>query len=172
MNENQDQENTQRNWKDYIPLIVVITLSGLAATAIQFGSVLTASLHDGMHDFMGVFLLLFALFKIINVSGFADGFSMYDLLASRCRSYGLIYPFLELGLALAYLSRTSLTATYTATIVLMLFGAIGVFNSLRKGLKINCACMGTVLNVPLSTVAVVENLGMASMAAFMLLLAL
>ena len=31
-----------------------------------------------------------------------------------------------------------------------------------KGLDLNCVCMGTVLKVPLSTVALVENLGMAA----------
>jgi len=49
------------------------------------------------------------------------------------------------------------------------FGAIGVFRALRSGLDVNCACMGSALDVPLSTVAVVENVGMTLMAAAMLL---
>jgi hypothetical protein len=50
----------------------------------------------------------------------------------------------------------------------MVFGSLGVINALRKGLDLECACMGTVLKVPLSTVALIEDLGMAAMAAGML----
>lgn len=158
-----------RTWKNYIPLIMVISLSALAAAALSVEKDMNGiHLRSWMHDFMGMFLLFFALFKFINLPGFADGFSMYDLLASRWRGYGFIYPFLELGLALSYLSPFPKTGTYIATIVLMTFGALGVINALRKKMKINCACLGTVLNVPLSTVAVVENLGMVAMAVFML----
>lgn len=35
-------------------------------------------------------------------------------------------------------------------------------------MDIQCACMGTVLDVPLSTVAVIEDLGMVLMACAML----
>ena len=45
-----------------------------------------------------------------------------------------------------------------------LIGAIGVILALKKGLDINCACLGTSLKVPLSTVALTENLTMAIMA--------
>ncbi len=57
---------------------------------------------------------------------------------------------------------------YAVTIIVMIFGSIGVFRALFKGLDIECACMGTVLHVPLSTVALLEDLGMALMAAIML----
>jgi hypothetical protein len=50
----------------------------------------------------------------------------------------------------------------------LVFGALGVVSALRRGLDIECACMGTVLHVPLSTVALVEDLGMAGMAGAML----
>jgi hypothetical protein len=53
----------------------------------------------------------------------------------------------------------------------MVFGSLGVFHALRQGLDLECACLGTVLHVPLSTVALVEDLGMAAMAAAMLLIA-
>jgi hypothetical protein len=60
---------------------------------------------------------------------------------------------------------------YAATIIVMLFGSLGVLNALRRGLDVNCACMGNVLKVPLSTVALIEDLGMAAMAATMLFFA-
>jgi hypothetical protein len=57
---------------------------------------------------------------------------------------------------------------YATTIVVLVFGSIGVLRALFKGLDIECACIGTVLHVPLSTVALLEDLGMAVMAAVML----
>jgi hypothetical protein len=50
-----------------------------------------------------------------------------------------------------------------------LFGAVGVALALRKGLDIACPCMGNVLKVPMSTVTLTEDLGMAAMAALLLI---
>ena len=49
-----------------------------------------------MADFMGFFLIVFAMFKLFDLRGFADGFQKYDLLAMRCRPYALGYPLLDL----------------------------------------------------------------------------
>lgn len=164
-----DTATDKHSWRNYTPLLVVIWLSCLAASVLQTRNPPGENALDSwMLDFMGIFLLFFALFKLINLRGFADGFSMYDLLASRWRAYGFVYPFLELGLSIAYLGRFAPTATYTTTVLLMAVGALGVFNALRRKMKVNCACLGTVLKVPLSTIAVVENVGMVLMATGML----
>ncbi len=162
------QKGRGKNWRDYIPLITIVLLTLLAASAKQISHGVTASPMVWMHNFMGFFLVVFSMFKFFNLEGFADGFQMYDLLAKPFRPYAYIYPFLELSLGLGYLSMWQPTVIYTATVVLMAFGALGVFNALRKELDVDCACMGSVLSVPLSTVALVENLGMAAMAAIML----
>jgi len=151
--------------KPYKPLIVIILVVFFSSLAIQRGQGQAAA---WMHDFMGLFLVVFAMFKLLDVPGFAEGFSMYDILAGRFRFYGFAYPFIELFLGLAYLARISSAALYALTVVLMLFGGIGVIKSLVKGLDVHCACLGTVLKVPLSTVAVFEDLGMALMAFIML----
>ncbi len=152
---------------DYLPLAVIIVLALLAAGAKQaaYGS---WSGMSAMHDFMGFFLVMFSMFKFFDLSGFADGFQMYDLLAKPVRAYAYVYPFIELGLGLGYLAHWQPVVIYAVTVVVMLFGAAGVLNALRKGLNLQCACMGTVLHVPLSTVALVEDLSMAVMAGAML----
>jgi hypothetical protein len=155
---------------DYLPLIVIIALSLLAASALHVKEG-TWNGMSWMHDFMGVFLVIFSMFKFFDLPGFADGFQMYDLLAKPFRSYAYAYPFIELGLGLGYLSRWNPTVIYIATLVVMLWGALGVILALAKGLNINCACLGTVLKVPLSTVALLEDLGMAAMAGGMLVMA-
>jgi len=42
-----------------------------------------------------------------------------------------------------------------------------VILALTRGEKLKCACMGTAFNLPMTTVTVVEDLGMAAMAAAM-----
>ena len=123
-----------------------------------------------MRQFMGFFLVIFAMFKLFDLNGFADGFQMYDLIAKHFRSYALVYPFIELVLGLGYLANAFPILTSAILLVVMVVGATGVFCALRKGLDVACACLGTALKVPLSTVAVVEDIGMALMAGVMLIL--
>ena len=152
---------------DYLPLAVVVVLSGAAAAALQYSFPLPP-MSGWMPDFMGFFLIIFAMFKFFDLEGFADGFQMYDLLAKPFRPYAYVYPFLEAALGLGFLSRWNPGFVSGAAFVLLLFGAAGVCNALRKGLDIECACMGSILHVPLSTVALIEDLGMAVMSALML----
>jgi len=155
-------------WRDYWPLIVIVTVALLCAFASQWA----VGKWDGvvwMRQFMGVFLVIFSMFKLFDLRGFADGFQMYDIIAKRFRSYALIYPFIELVLGLAYLGNVAPILTSSILLVVMLIGTSGVLWALHKGLDVACACLGTVLKVPLSTVAVVEDVGMAVMAAAMLL---
>lgn len=157
-----------RSWREYMPLLVIIALTAGAAAAKQAHYQGGWEWMSWMHDFMGFFLVVFSMFKFFNLEGFADGFQMYDLLAKPFRPYAYVYPFLELGLGLGYLAHWQPLFIYGATVALMVFGALGVIRALTKGLDIECACMGTVLSVPLSTVALVEDLGMAVMAGVML----
>lgn len=158
-----------RRGQAYLPLLVLVLVSALVATALRHSYGPDANPAHWMHDFMGFFLVVFAALKLFDLPGFADGFQRYDLLAQRSRPYALLYPFIELALGLAYFSFWRPTTVYLATIVILGFGALGVINALRRGLNVNCACMGNTLKVPLSTVALVEDLGMVAMALVMFL---
>ena len=94
---------------------------------------------------------------------------MYDLLAKRVYSYGYIYPFIELGLGIAYLIDFSPILTNAVTLIVMLFSSIGVIKAVMSKQKIRCACLGTGFNLPMTTVTIIEDLLMAAMAAWMLL---
>jgi hypothetical protein len=161
------QQGRGTHFLDYLPLIVIIALSLLAASALQAAGSGWAWMR-WMHYFMGVFLVVFSMFKFFDLPGFADGFQMYDLLAKPFRPYAYVYPFIELGLGLGYLSHWQPRVIYVITVIVMVWGALGVIRALMKGLDLECACMGTVLKVPLSTVALLEDLGMAVMAGAML----
>lgn len=136
---------------------------------------LITSMHDGKLDvmqwmgaFMAGFFLVFSFFKLLDVKAFADTYSTYDLLAKRVKAYGYIYPFIELALGLAYLTSFEPQFTAIATIAVMGFSSIGVIQTVLDKKKIQCACLGAVFNLPMTTVTIIEDLLMVLMAAFML----
>jgi mannose/fructose/N-acetylgalactosamine-specific phosphotransferase system component IID len=151
---------------DYWPLVILIFVALLASLAV--GHATHATFMGVMHFFMGFLLCFFSLLKLFNLHGFADGFQLYDMIAKQSRLYALAYPLIELVLGLAYLSFITPQYIYIATIILMTIGAVGVIFALKKGLNTFCACMGSVLQVPLSTVTLIEDISMGLMALYML----
>jgi hypothetical protein len=121
-----------------------------------------------MRHFMGGFFLAFSFFKLLDVAGFADSYRMYDVVAKRLPVYGYVYPFIELLLGAAYVANFQPTLTNWVTLVVMSISAVGVLQSVLQKRKIRCACLGTVFNLPMSTVTIVEDGLMVAMAAFML----
>lgn len=149
--------------KRYLPLFVLVMVAALGAAA------LAARCHGWMYPFMGLLLCQFSMLKLFHLPQFVEGFQMYDLLAKKSHLYASLYPFLELALGLAYLAQTMLVLANLVLLAVTALGAVGVVQALKKGLDVRCACMGTVLDVPLSTVTLTEDIGMGAMALFMLL---
>lgn len=155
----------------YKPLIVIVSLITLVTTAAAVRDVSSMGYVDVaeiMMNFMAGFFLVFSGLKLMDIAGFARGYAMYDLLAAKVPAYGYVYPFLELGLGLAYLTHFEMYATNIVTVVLMTFSALGVARSLVQKKQFQCACLGTLLKVPLTKVALIEDVSMALMAGFML----
>jgi hypothetical protein len=155
----------------YVPLFIIIglILAAVAAVGLKDYSAGSFSLAGVMYNFMAGFFLVFAGFKFLDLKGFAEGYSTYDLLARKVFGYGLIYPFLELVFGLAYLTRFNLEFTNYAVLAVMVFSGLGVLQSLLKHRRIRCVCLGTVIKVPLTTVTLIEDFGMAAMALIMIL---
>lgn len=154
-------------FKRYLPLLVLFMVSALAAFALVFDRL--DNLVNWIRFFMGSLFCQFSMLKLFNLTQFADGFQKYDWIARRSRGYAYTYPFIELGLGLAYLSGIELFGINIIAICLTAIGAFGVLQSMKAGLDVRCACMGTILDVPLSTVTLTEDLGMGIMALFMLI---
>ena len=110
-----------------------------------------------LHNFMTGFFLVFSFFKLLDVKAFAESFQMYDLLAAKLPVYGKVYPFIELGLGILCLIHYQLYYVYIADIIIMGFGALGVIQSVLDERKIQCACLGSVFNLPMSTITIIEN---------------
>ena len=124
---------------------------------------------EWMELFMGGFFLVFSFFKFLDIRGFASSYRSYDLLAKAVPAYGYVYPFLELGLGLAWAFIGGTVAVAASTVLLMGFSAIGVIIAVSRKQAIQCACLGTVFNLPMSTVTIVEDLLMVAMAGALLL---
>lgn len=149
----------------YYPLLLLVAfLVGIVALIeLRTGSFVWGR---AMGNFMGAFFLAFSFFKLLDLRGFADNYRSYDVVAKRVPPYGYVYPFIELLLGVAYVTAFQPFATNLITFVVMSVSSIGVIQSLLNKRKIRCACLGTVFNLPMSTVTLVEDGLMVAMAAF------
>jgi copper chaperone CopZ len=159
----------------YQPLLLIIAFILGTSVLVQLGQhaghgmgAAAISLDTTMRYFMAGFFLVFSFFKLLDIRAFATAYQSYDLLAAKWPTWGRIYPFVELGLGMAYLANFMPTVTNWVTLVVMGFSAIGVIRAVMQKSKIQCACLGTVFKLPMSTVTIVEDVGMVAMAAIML----
>ena len=145
-----------------IIIIVYIFLGALLANRVPF------NLNSFMMDFMGLFFIVFSLFKFIDYKSFPPAFSKYDPLAQRVVIYAWIYPFLEAFLGLCFLLRINIFTSIIITIAILGMTTCGVVVKLMKRETIQCACIGTSLNLPLTKATLIENGIMLFMSFWML----
>lgn len=166
----QEKINDGISWvQTYKPLIIVL----IYITGVSF---ITANNYYGfnlmsfMNYFMAGFFIVFSFFKFLDLRGFAEGYSIYDLLAKKWKPYGFIYPFIELTFGVSLLIGINHNLCYALIVLVMGFSSLGVINSLRKKQVIECACLGTIFKIPLGTVTLVEDVLMIVMSAASLIL--
>lgn len=151
----------------YKPLLLIVAfIAGVSLFAQYPFHPLSGTLW--MRHFMSGFFLVFSFFKLLNLSGFATSYQMYDIIAAKWPAWGVIYPFLELGLGIAYLINLLPFYTNLTTAIVLGISSIGVIQSNLNKQKIKCACLGDVFNLPMSTVTILEDLAMVTMACWML----
>jgi copper chaperone CopZ len=152
----------------YKPLIIIgAFIIGLTLLLeINRGSF---NLEIWMQNFMAGFFLTFSFFKLLDIRGFADSYTTYDIIARKWRPWGYIYAFIELALGLAFLLRFNPLLTNTVTFVVMSISIVGVLQSILNKRKIRCACLGAVFNLPMSTITVIEDALMIIMSGIMII---
>jgi hypothetical protein len=155
-------------WQSYMPLIVIVlmitTVAGITSWTGQF------SLPNFILHFMTGFFLVFAGFKLMDLKGFAEGYSTYDLLAQRWFGYGYIYPFIELAFGLLMLAGFHSAGLLWVEFAVMAFSGLGVAIKVARREPFMCACLGTFLKVPLTYVTLIEDFGMAILALLLIFL--
>jgi hypothetical protein len=156
---NSEIETKLKDYLIFAGIILFITTSAFVYQ-IYFGA---PGIKEYMRAFMGMFFLVFSFFKLINLKGFMMSYVGYDIIARRWFTYGYIYPFIELALATAFLLNFQTSAAYLVDIVVMGLGSIGVIQQLLKDSKIRCACLGSFIKLPLTTISLVEDFTMLGM---------
>lgn len=168
---NDQVQSTNSKLETYKPLIIVFCYVTLVSTSFQIyhGSFQP---HLLMNHLMGGFFIGLSFFKILSLKAFADSFFTYDPIAKKVSVYGLVYPFIELTLGLLFIANSYLLLANTLTIIILSATTVGVVKRLQSKNKIQCACLGTTFNLPLSYVTVFENVVMVVMAATNLMITL
>lgn len=162
-----DSDSSKSTIKELYPLFLIFFFISSASVLL---SIQPWRINDFMLNFMGLFYIVFSFFKFLDVKGFALSFSMYDPLAKKIKGYGLIYPFIELTLGLFFLYRFQIQIVLIITIIILGITTVGVTKSLLSKQSIKCACLGAVLNLPMTKATFIENTIMIVMAILMLVL--
>lgn len=161
-------QHSDATTRDYLIFAAIIAAILVGAILLTYTVSAESSLVEGMRWFEGLFFLLFAAFKLSRYQDFIDAYRGYDVIAKRSAAYARAYPFLELALAAGFIFNIALTIVLIATLALMAVSSVGVIKELRRGSHVTCACLGTVIKLPLTQVTLTEDLAMGAMAAFML----
>jgi hypothetical protein len=94
---------------------------------------------------------------------------MYDVVASRWQFWGYLYAFIEFGLGISYLLDVWPMLTNIVTLLVMSVSIIGVLKTVLNKKVIQCACLGSIFELPMSTVTIIEDGLMILMSAFMII---
>tara|TARA_S200000501_G_scaffold7126_1_gene6265 strand:+ start:3718 stop:4437 length:720 start_codon:yes stop_codon:yes gene_type:complete len=164
-NEKKVLKATPSKLKQLFPLFLIFTYLIAGALLLQKNNL---QITGFMLDFMGLFFMIFSFFKFLDYKGFPIAFAQYDPLAKRSVLYSKIYPFLESVLGIMFLIRWSLNTALVITIIILSITTVGVIFSLFDKSKINCACLGTALKLPMTKATLIENFIMLVMSLTMI----
>lgn len=158
-----------RKLRTFAPLIVIFLIIVLASLGVMaFFDAWRMGIF--MRFFMGFFFVIFGSLKFYDLQGFVNAYREYDIIAQRSQPYAVAYPFIELALGMSYLVNFSILITLVATFAIMSVSVLGVFIALRNKQQLQCACVGTFFKLPMTTVTLVEDVLMAGMALWTLVM--
>ena len=164
LNENSSTTPADSKWKQLRPLFLIFGYVIAGSFLLSRGQDIAVF----MQYFMGLFYIVFSFFKLLDYRGFPASFQQYDPIAKRLPFYGWVYPFIETVLGLAFLLSWQVELALWVTVFILGSTTLGVVQQLLKKSSIQCACLGTVLNLPMTEATLVENTIMLGMAFAML----
>lgn len=167
INHNEMAEQTKSWFETYKPILLIFFYILLVTTLLQTQNT-KFDFMQAMRHFMSGFFLIFSFFKLLNLKGFAESYVMYDVLAKQIPVWAYLYVFIELSLGIAFLINFNPILTNSITVIVMSISIIGVLQSVLNKEKIQCACLGAVFNLPMSTVTIIEDALMIAMSGIML----
>ena len=140
----------------YKPIFIVFAYISVITILIEVVRG-TFNWHLWMQNFMAAFFLVFSFFKLLDVKAFAESYSSYDIIAKKWTGWGYVYAFTELALGIAFVTGFNPMLTNIITLIVMSISIIGVLQSVLTKRKIQCACLGAVFNLPMSTITIIED---------------
>ena len=143
------------------PLLLIFIYLSIASISMNLRSLDSSEI---MLDFMGLFYIVFSFFKFLDYKNFPRSFAMYDPIAMRNPYYGWAYPFIETILGIMIIFRIEIFSTIIITIAMLGITSVGVAKSLLQKQDIQCACLGTALQLPMTKATFIENSAMILMA--------
>ncbi len=161
------KKETKSKLKQLTPLFLIF--SYLIMGTFYISSQINASCEKSMQIFMGLFFIIFSLFKFLDYGGFPVSFKRYDPLAKKIPFYANLYPFLETALGIAFLIEWNLPLVLSVTLLVLSITSLGVIKTLVNKTEIDCACLGTSLKLPMTEATLIENLIMLSMSSILLI---
>jgi cation transport ATPase len=167
MNHNEITKQTKSWFETYRPILLIFFYISLITVLVQLNNHHFDTMQ-WMQHFMAGFFLVFSFFKLLNLKGFAESYRMYDVVAKHIPAWGYMYAITELGLGIAFLINFNPLLINSITLVIMSISIIGVLQSVLNKKKIQCACLGAIFNLPMSTVTIIEDALMIIMSGFML----
>ena len=164
-NSTEEHETKKTKLQELKPLLIIFLYIIIATIFLHYQN---WRWDQVMLDFMGLFYIIFSFFKILDLKGFPESFKIYDPIAKVFPIYGWIYPFIEIILGIMFLMRFEVKIALISTIFILGGTTIGVTKTLLERKKIQCACLGTHLKLPMTEATLIENVIMILMAAIML----
>lgn len=159
-----------KSWLEtYKPVLLIFVYITVVTLLIQASNPYF-DFMQWMRHFMAGFFLVFSFFKMLNLKGFAENYVMYDVIARKIPAWGYAYAFLELTLGIAFLANFNPFITNLVTAIVMTVSIIGVLQTVLNKKKIQCACLGDVFKLPMSTVTIIEDGLMILMSIAMLIM--
>lgn len=153
--------------QELAPLFLVVVAVSVVASLRHFTDFLWMSY---MMDWMGIFLVVFGGFKLLDIQGFVEGFASYDVIAKRYPAYGYVFPFIEILLGTLYLLGFMFLVQNVAVLLLSLLGMYSAYAVITNKLEVRCVCLGSLFHIPMTWATFVENTLMVVMVGIMLLL--
>lgn len=159
------KESSKAKLKQLRPLFLIFFYVIAGSVFLSLGQ----GLDRYMANFMGLFYIVFSFFKFLDYSAFPASFERYDPIAKRLPAYAWLYPFIETSLGLCFLLQWQIEIALWVTLLILGSTTLGVLKQLRQRNELQCACLGTVLNLPMTEATLIENVIMLSMAIGMIL---
>lgn len=152
-------EETTREYMKFAAVILAIFIVAVGITTLRgWGG------NRFANDFMAVFFMTFATFKFINLEMFVATYRTYDVIAKHLRPWPYAFPFIEAILGLCYFISTDAWQLNFITMLVTATAGYGVYKALKSKSKFHCACLGTLIRLPLTKISFVENAAMFFMA--------